>query len=61
MAKKQAAPKKETKKASKPKATGTWGKNYYIPGLGHVVKGDEVTEAAMAAWNKKSKSKPVLE
>ncbi len=55
--KKAETPKQEPKKVSK----GTWARNYFIRGFGHVKVGEDVTEKAMAAWNARSKSKPQLE
>ena len=57
--KKAQAPKEAPKTASK--TSGTWARNYFIRGFGHVKVGEDVTEKAMAAWNARSKSKPQLE
>ncbi len=59
--KKAQAPKEASVAKTASKVSGTWARNYFIRGFGHVKVGEDVTEKAMAAWNARSKSKPQLE
>ena len=55
------APVKEISKPKATKVTGSWARNYYIRGHGHVKVGDAVTKEALAAWNNISNAKPQIE
>lgn len=58
---KQKAKKQAPKKASN-KATGVWGRNYYIRNHGHVKIGEEVTQEALDAFYARSNgAKPQIE
>ena len=46
---KQTRPAKRVQPKASKKSTGTWGRNYYIPGFGRVNFGDPVTGEQLEA------------